>query len=100
MRYGLGFVEQNEELLRAFQRNNLLPSLLDMSQIEWSDASRVAAKLVPSGALGSPLTVRGELRLKFAQGALIMSATWWLDNKDAVDKEVAVTEIVDLLQRL
>ena len=100
VRHGLGFVEQNEDLLRAFQRNNLLPSLLDMSQIEWGDVSRVAAKLVPSGSLGSPQTVRGELRLKFAQGALAMSAIWWLDRKGEVDKEIAVAEIVGLLQRL
>lgn len=98
--HGFGFVEGNEDLLRAFQRNNLLTSLLDMSQIEWSDVSRVAAKLVPSGALDELGTVRGELRLRFAQGALVMSALWWLDRKDAVNKEVAVTEIVDLLQRL
>lgn len=44
--------------------------------------------------------MRGELRLRFIQGAMAMSAVWWLNHRGSVDSEVVVAEVVSLLSRL
>ena len=100
VRCGMAFVDENYELLSAYRRDNLLPSLLDMSKADWDEVSQVVARILPPGEKDRLGTVRGELRLRFIQGALAMSAIWWLDRRDAVDREETVAEIVDLLTRL
>ena len=100
VRNGMAFVDENYELLSAYRRDNLLPSLLDMSEADWDEVSHVATRILPPGERERLGTVRGELRLRFIQGALAMSAIWWLDRRDTVDREETVAEIVDLLMRL
>lgn len=100
VRNGMAFVDENYELLSAYRRDNLLPSLLDMSEADWDEVSHVVTRILPPGEKDRLGTVRGELRLRFIQGALAMSAIWWLDRRDTVDREETVGEIVDLLMRL
>lgn len=62
--------------------------------------SHIVTRILPPGEQDALGTVRGELRLRFIQGALAMSAIWWLEHRDVADREETIAEVVDLLSRL
>lgn len=100
VRSGIAFVDENYWLLSAYRRDNLLLSMLDMSGEDWAEVGHIVTRILPPGERDALGTVRGELRLRFIQGALAMSAIWWLEHRDVADREETIAEVVDLLSRL
>ena len=100
VRCALTFIEGNLDFLLALRRNDLLPTLIDLGQVDAGEIELIANRLIPAGEGERIGTFRGNLRLRFAQGALSSCALWWLDHHAEADRDEVVSEIAGLLERL
>lgn len=99
--HALDFIEANVVFLLALRRNNLLPTLIDLGSMDQRELGAIASHLIPFDDEGERVgTLRGDLRLRFAQGALSSCAMWWLDHHADADRDEVVHEIASLLERL